>query len=492
MVVTTLANSSKPTLNESARLKCEAALELKDRGLYEKAFETMRPFCNRVGERPSVSGLHPAIAAELLLVAGILTRWIGGKNQIKDFSEVARDLISESLAYWESERDLWKVAEARAELGWCYWRSGALDEARILFTEALKRLTAEGNTRASALLGLSFVEWSASRYYDALAILTANSHLFAKITNNTTKGNHHNQCAMIFRSLASAQGRSDYFERAISEYQEADRCFELARHTVFRANVKNNVGFLLFKLGRLKAANDYFIEARRLAVIAKDKTLIAQFDDSRAKLLIATGQFQEAEGIARSAVNALEKGGHQNLLADTLITYGVALARLNQAERARFTLQRAIEVAHSAGAPSTAGLAALTLIEELDGLSSELLLQAYEQAGEWLSTCQSTELWQRLASAGMKVARELGRDTEAHETTLFNKPCDLEDEVLRFERRLISQALTTANGKITHAAKLLNVGRQKLAYTIAARHPDLLNERTPVLRRPSYKRRAKV
>src|ERR1043165_7959072 len=115
----TYSKTSHTSLNESARLKCEVALELKDRGLYERAFETLRPFCGRFGERPITEGLHPGTAADLLLVAGILTRWIGGKNQIAKSSDVACDLISECVAYWETEKDSWKVAEARAELGWC-------------------------------------------------------------------------------------------------------------------------------------------------------------------------------------------------------------------------------------------------------------------------------------------------------------------------------------------------------------------------------------
>jgi hypothetical protein len=34
-----------------------------------------------------------------------------------------------------------------------------------MFTEALEKLTIEGNTRANALLGLAVVEWSASQQY---------------------------------------------------------------------------------------------------------------------------------------------------------------------------------------------------------------------------------------------------------------------------------------------------------------------------------------
>src|SRR5687767_151888 len=72
--------SSHLTLNESAWLRCQAALELKDKGDYEGAREVMRPFWKRFGERPDVEGLDPLTAAEVLLHVGILTRWIGSKN----------------------------------------------------------------------------------------------------------------------------------------------------------------------------------------------------------------------------------------------------------------------------------------------------------------------------------------------------------------------------------------------------------------------------
>ena len=67
---------------------------------------------------------------------------------------------------------------------------------------------------------------------------------------------------------------------------------------------------------------------------------------------------------------------------------------------------------------------------------------------------------------------------------LFNEPIDLADEVLKFERRLIGEALTKVNGRVSYAGKLLGIGYQGLAYIIESRHPELLKQRTPVYRRP--------
>ena len=81
----------------------------------------------------------------------------------------------------------------------------------------------------------------------------------------------------------------------------------------------------------------------------------------------------------------------------------------------------------------------------------------------------------------------MAKTPNAHQI-LFNKRLDLAEEVLKFERGLISQALIKVNGKVTHAAKLLGVGYQTLAHMIETKHPDLIKKRTPVCRRPRKKR----
>jgi tetratricopeptide (TPR) repeat protein len=212
--------------NEQARSRCQTALELKDKSDYEGAQEIMRPLWKRVGDRPDTAGLYPSVAAEVLLCAGILTRWLGGRNEVKEANDAARDLITESITYFESIGDLKKVAEARTELAYCYWGAGALDEARIMFSEALERLTTEGNSRANALFGLSVVEWSASRYEESLRILTDNAPLFKKITNHAIKDVYHMQVAMALRNLAKPENKTAEFRRVLNEYEEADRHFK--------------------------------------------------------------------------------------------------------------------------------------------------------------------------------------------------------------------------------------------------------------------------
>ncbi|HXQ69145.1 MAG TPA: tetratricopeptide repeat protein [Pyrinomonadaceae bacterium] len=472
--------------DDEALSRCELALEEKDKANDAGALDIMSPLWRGVGARPDTTGLQPETAAEVLLCTGILTGWIGNRNQIQDAQETARNLITQSISYYEAHHDLRRVAEARSEIAYCYWREGQINEARIMLLEALERLPPIGIKRARALLKLADVEQSAGRYYDALKILTDNSTIFANIRHLATKGSYHNELAMTFRKIGTAEKRPDYFQRALTEYKAAEHHFKLTQNHIYRACVKNNVAVVLTNLGRFKEAHKHLDRARDLTVRFKDRTRTAQIDCTRAELLIAEGKLKAAASVALRAASALEKVGHRCWLADALITQATALARLGKQERAHVVLQRTIEVAHEADALNKAGLAALTLIEEVDRLSPDTLQAAYQQAHEWLADTQSREVLTRLNAAAGKLAasvrKELSRD-EAIEI-LLSKPCDLDQKLLEYEHNLIKQALKQSNGSVTHAAALLGKTYQGLAYMIETKHQDLMKARTPVRRRP--------
>lgn len=483
-------DTSHLTANDAALRRCKIALELKDKGDYGGAQEVMRPFWGRVGEQAATKGLHPSVAAEVLLCAGVLTGWVGSKHGIEEAQELAKNLVSKSITFYESLGDTAKVAAARAEIAYCYFREGGFDEARIMLTEALQKLTTPGNTRARALLKLITVEWSASRYNVALEILTDNAFLFERVTNHTIKGNYHNEFAIVLRNLATSEKREDFFPRAIAEYEQADLHFKLAGNTIYRADVKNNLGFLLYKLSRFKEAHEYLDQARRLTAGIKDKIGVAQIDESRAQVLIAEGRLKQAEEVARHAVKVLGNSGHQCLLADSLSTHGIALARLGKREQAQFIFQRAMEVAHQVGALNKAGLAALTLIEEIDDLAPEFAYQLYDRATEWLAESQSQEVFLRVIAASKKIRVKARGELNAENATkaILNTTCDLEQEMLKHEGRLIKEALAKADGSLTRAASLLTMSYQALAYILEGRQKDLLKERSPIRRRASKKR----
>ncbi|HWN08095.1 MAG TPA: tetratricopeptide repeat protein [Pyrinomonadaceae bacterium] len=480
-------NAGHLTANEEALRRCEVGLALKDRGDYDGAQKAMRPLWRRAGERPETKGLHPSVAAEVLLSVGVLTGWTGSRNELEGAQELAKNLITESIIYFESVGDFKRVASAQVELAYCYWRDGELNEARIMLSKALQQLTSEGSTRANALLKLTTVEISAGRYKVALGILDDNAPLFQKITNHTTRGNYHNELAIVLRHFAKSEplNKDDHLQRALSQLMKADHHFQLAKNKLLRSCVNNNVGMILLNLSRYKEAQKYLEEARRLSLIIRDKVRTAQIDETRAQVLIAQRKYKDAEALAKRAASVLERSGQKCLLADALITRGIAQARLKQTQRAQFIFQEAIEVAQQVGAQNKAGLAALTLIEELGELPGETLTAAYDRASEWLATSQCQDVLLRLNNAGRKVlATSLGEVNSRDAThAIRNKTCHLQTEVLKFEESLIRQALAQADGRLTRAASLLKMSYQALAYIIESRHKDLMDKRSPIHRR---------
>ena len=486
-------DTSHLSRDEEALSRCEIALEQRDNENPQGALEIIRPLWSGVGTRPNTEGLKPETAAYVFFCTGTLTGWIGSRHQIRDAQETARNLITESITYYESNHLKREAAEAQSELAYCYWREGQVNEARIMLHEALERLAPTGLKRARALLKLVDVEHSAARHYDALKLLTDNSAVFTSIRNLPlpVKASYHNELAITWRTIGTAENQSDYFQRALTEYKAAEHLLKLAKNHVYRASIKNNEAVVLTKLGRFKEAHKHLDQAREITVRFKHRTLTAQFDGTRAELLIAEGRFRDAEAVARRAASALEKAGHRCWLADALILQATALARLGKQARAHVTLQRAIEVAHEADALNQAGLAALTLIEEVNGLSPDTLQAAYQQARGWLADSQSLEVLSRLSAAAGKLAASVRRELSRDEAVdlLLTKPYDIDKKLLEYEHDLIKQALIQSDGKVSHAAKLVGKSYQGLAKMIETKHPDLMPARTPVRRRPHRKNR---
>jgi tetratricopeptide (TPR) repeat protein len=485
-----------PTIRDSAvaenilpLLKLVKGLE--EAGEFEQAAETLRPFWNGLLTRPNTTGLDGAANAELLLRSGTLTGWLGSAKQIPGSQEVAKDLISESAAIFESLEEPEKVAEARVDLAICYWREGGLDEARITLRLVLDSLAeTQSEQRLRALLNSAIVERAATRDHDALRIYREAAPLFDLSSNDALKGKFHNSYATVLRSLGSSENRENYIDRALVEYAAASYHFEQAGHKRFQARVENNVGFLFATIGKFTEAQAHLTRARALHLSVGDHGGAAGAEDSRAQAFLLEGKYEQAEKAARFAVRSLKQGGENALLAEALTTHGKALARLNQTHTAKMALDQAVEIAQNAGNPDRGGIAAITAIEELSSSLSVNALQNYYRTAETLlSKSQNLSLKNRLGECARRVlsasleneARSSAGDTPT--TASLTPGLSLDAEVLRYEGNLIRRALEESGGSVTRAARMLGVTHQGLAFILNGRHSDLLSIRTPVKRR---------
>jgi len=359
-----------------------------------------------------------------------------------------------------------------------------------MLREVLNKLgDSESEWKAIALLRGAIIEASATRYSDALRILTGAAPLFEKSSSHALKGKFHNELASVLNCLSSIEHREDYRDRAFLEYTAAGFHFEQARHTRYQAAVENNLGFLFFNAAQFKEAHEHLEHARRLFARLRDNVHTAQVDETRARALLAEQRFSEAEKIARQAVNALMKGDEYALLAEALTTHAVALARNARRLPAQAALERAVEIAVQSGNSEGASLALLTMIEELgDYLSADEIQISYRRADELLATAplEILERLRRTARRALAVQSVHAEKQIAHEQTQKKEEANswenfsLKEEVRRLEERYIESALKEAEGRVSHAAKLLGFDDHgSLNSLLKNKHKKLLAVRVP-------------
>ncbi|MBC7930928.1 MAG: response regulator, partial [Rubrivivax sp.] len=215
----------------------------------------------------------------------------------------------------------------------------------------------------------------------------------------------------------------------------------------------------------------------RLFERLKDEGLLAQVNETRARVYVAEGRYKEADHVIADVIKTFERGGEQALLADALTIQGVALARTGQHEKSVGILRRALAVAQDSGASSNAAHAALALLEEHgEGrrLSDHDFYHTYRRADELLRDTQDAEDIARLRACARVVTHRLAGGAQ-----LGEKDFSLRKAVLAYEARFIERALRDTQGRVTRAARMLGIGYQVLVEILKGRHKKLQHLRTP-------------
>ncbi len=456
---------------QDAGAKCRAAKALASAGDYEAAREALGALWSGIGVRPDVESLSPKDQAEVLLRVGALSGWLGSSNQVPGAQGLAKDLISESIRAFEALGDQEKIAEAQSDVALCYWREGAMDEARVWFREALSKATDPAN-RLRILSRSTTVEYSSNRFAEALALLDQAAPLLDEVADQQARGCYHLQRAVVLERL----GGSENLDRALIEITASSVHFEQANNRRYFARAENNTGHIFRKLGRYEDALDHLERARHSFIELGDVGTAAQVNDTRARVFIDQRRYVEAEKIAFTAVSELEKGDEQSLLAEALETQAVALARMGRFQSALGILKRAAHIAETAGDTQLSGKIFLTVLEEVRSfLSPGEITEIYREADDRLPDLLDAETVSRLrACARLSTANATAAKTENRQ------PGSFEQEVRKRESDLISAALAEAGGSVTRAARLLGLTHQGLCYIINHRHKDLLVARAPI------------
>jgi CheY-like chemotaxis protein len=494
--------------DERAQLQCQIAADFEHRGQYDAAREVLAELWQGIGQRPALKGLSELAAAEVLLRAGTLSGWFASAIQDKEKQEAAKDLISESITRLEALGETISAATAQSELGFCYWREGRYDDARVIYTNALNKITSKDDPeiRGTILIRLVLVESCSGRYIEALRILTDSAELFEESHNDALKGKYHNDLALTLMFLGKAEHRPDYTDRAIIEFTAASIHFERADHTSYFARAENNLGLLLHIVGRHDEAHEHLNRARKLFVTIGDRGSVAQVDETRARVLLAQGKLRGAESAISEAVRVLSTGGEQGLLAEALTTQGRVHSKLGNFIESLDTLRRAADLSEQAGAVEDAGRALLSLMEEHAArLTEHELLDAYERAHNLLKETQDAGTIKRLRACAISIVSDRRASLlqrRVRSLADFWANFDLNERVHNYEARYVRRALIDGQGSVTRAARLLGLHHHATLSSMldeGGRHKDLAHLRTPpeprkqsIINRKSRRPRAKA
>jgi tetratricopeptide (TPR) repeat protein len=459
-------------LTQDLLTRCSKASELIYAGQYEEAGEVLGELWRGVGIHPNVDSYPPVIAAETLLRCGSLSGFLA-HSQVEDAQEKAKDLLTEAFHIFRTLDLKTKVSEAQYELGVCYWRAGAFEEARIILNQARAEATPE--LLRKIVIGRALVEIFSGRYEEAENLLIEFRPLFES-ASHALKGRWHGHMALALRRMA--QGRIELLDKAIIEFTAAIYHYEQAGHERYCGSNLNNLAMLLYKLGRYQEAHEHIDKASQIFARLKDSGTAAQVEETRARVLLAEERYEEARRVISEVVDTFEKSGEQGLLAGALRIKATIEARLMDYENSLHTFRRAINTAENAGALSIAGSAAISMIEELGELLSERrLYHLYQRADRLLAVTQDAEDITRLRSCARLVMRNLyGPELDEYFT--------LPETVLKYEARFIEQALKEEKGSISRAARRLGLSHQTLGAILKTRHQTLRTKK-PQIRRKS-------
>ena len=467
MELSQIPRDKREWLEWNAKVACERARELERAGDYEGARAALGKLWTRIGDRPAVDELTPETRAEVLLRVGALFGWLGGVKQIPGAQEFARDLLTESITLFESLNLRDKRAEAMTDLALCYWRSGAQDDGRALFQQALETAqTAE--TKLRTLTSASTVEISSGRFPEALALLNDAAEFLEEVKDEASHGCYHSQRGSAYISL----GGRENLDQGLIEYSVASMHFANAGHVRYQARVENNLGFTLVEMGRTTEALTHLDKARAIFVSLKDSGSVAQVNETRARVFLAEKRLAEAERAILNAITVLEQGDDASLLAEALTTQGSIFAGGGKYENARKAFQRASEVSVAAGESHLAAIAQLRMLEEMGSvLSREELLSAYRSADQYVGDRASHFELERLRNCRRIVLDNI-EDLHGIEGKLIGGT--LEEQKNHFEARLIARALERGNGSITRAARELGVSHSGLLKILDGRQSKTL------------------
>jgi DNA-binding winged helix-turn-helix (wHTH) protein/Tfp pilus assembly protein PilF len=384
------------TPTEQVQIYCTIGREQIEIGNYEAACIVLRPWWS-FGVWPKLDGLDQRTCADLLLTVGVLAGCVASTKQLPKGQRHSEELLNGCVALCEQLGSRRLAAEGKIELGFCYYRQGLYDLGAETLSRSLEDLTDDcWELRSLALIRLATLERHSGRPRDALKRLSE-ARKIAERCGPWATGRYHLELASSYKDLAQIDNVREHFGEAKRFYSKALYEFKCTGHHRLSAITENNLGLVMMLTGNFRRAESHLARARKIFDFFADKIRRAQVDDSLAQLYFAQERFDDADVSIRRAVQTMENGDEDALLAEALTTNGLIYCKLKRCSQAKTLLENAYRLAQRCGDTEGAGRALAVLVEELfDSLESDELYDIAHRIREIISHYRDLSIHKRL------------------------------------------------------------------------------------------------
>lgn len=283
--------------------------------------ESLFPVWPHIDQKPVYEGFDLDIQAELYRLTGVFLNYHGHNEQIKNYQERAKDLLTKAVVLFQDAGDTEKIVEAQICLALCYHYLGDYTNFSAL-TEMLDGSLPDEHHLSVRLvaqrLGYLFVH---NQIDDALALVIKNLPFAEKCRNLRSKGQFYNLAGIVYYMLGDMDASLAFHKDALEYAKQQD-------NKLYITNNLNQIALCHMQLGDYVTARDYV--DKTLAFIPKGRKPYTV--DTRAQIYLAEKDFIRALKEAEKACALFEACEDVAGYKDALFTRWRCEIRLNSSK----------------------------------------------------------------------------------------------------------------------------------------------------------------
>ena len=140
----------------------------------------------------------------------------------------------------------------------------------------------------------------------------------------------------------------------------------------------------------------------------------AQLNETLSRLYIGTKEYERAQELISQAIRVFEHADAEAILAEALTTSGIVSSRLGRFSEAKRSFEAAYKISERCSNNEGAGLALLTMFEELgDRLDFSEKIPVAEKLKNLLATTQQRSLQARVEKSIAKISSPAEKESNA-------------------------------------------------------------------------------